>query len=533
MQAAKTTGAEGAKSEERQGCLEKDYRVVERYPLYEPYAYAVILEHVDTGAHKYCVDELRLTRKERRIFRRIVEALQWELKLPEEVEDPQKYLREEARRVVEKFRISLGEMPGVSWHKIMYYIERDVIGFGPIDPLMRDPYIEDISCNGVGVPVYVWHRKYESLPTNIVFTSHDELDEYVLRLAHISGKHISTAFPILDAILPGGHRLAATFKKEVSTKGSTFTIRKFREQPVTIAEMIRRNTLTAEMAAYLWIAMENKLTAMVMGVTGSGKTTTLNALATLFRPTIKVVTIEDTPELKIPLENWVQLVARPSYGVGTEKIGEVTLFDLVKVSLRYRPDVIIVGEVRGEEAYVLFQAIATGHGGLTTLHAESVEAAVKRLTSPPMNIPPGYIPLMNLAIIIKRVRIRTPENPQGRIERRITDLYEILDYGNYKRVARWDAFTDTFETFFQESEMLRRIGMQIGMTHEELLAELEKRAKVLQWMAEKGVNTVEEVAKIVQSYYSRPDEVYKRAEEELAKIARRRRRRKIGKRASA
>ena len=516
----------GGGGEEQRGCLEKGYEVVERYPLYEPYAYAVILRNIETGGYKYCVDELKLTRREKRIFQRIVEALQWELKLPEEVEDPRNYLREEARRVVNKFRISLGDVPGVSWHKIMYYIERDVIGFGPIDPLMRDPYIEDISCNGVGIPVYVWHRKYESVPTNIVFKSHDELDEYVLRLAHISGKHISTAFPILDAILPGGHRLAATFKKEVSTKGSTFTIRKFREQPVTIAEMIRRKTLTAEIAAYLWISMENKLTAMVMGVTGAGKTTMLNALATLFRPTIKVVTIEDTPELKIPLENWVQLVARPSYGVGPEKVGEITLFDLVKVSLRYRPDVIIVGEVRGEEAYVLFQAIATGHGGLTTLHAESVEAAVKRLTSPPMNIPPGYIPLMNLAIIIKRVRIRTPDNPQGRIERRVTDLYEILDYNNYKRVARWDAFTDSFETFFKESEMLRRIGIQIGMTMEDMLEELEKRAKVLQWMAEKGVSTVEEVAKIVQSYYSRPEETYKRAVAELEKIARRRRRRR-------
>lgn len=526
MARAEAVEAEGATSEQR-GCIERGYEVVERYPLYEPYAYAVILRNVETGGYKYCVDELPLTRRERRIFKRIVEALQWELKLPEEVEDPREYLREEARRVIHKFRISLGDVPGVSWHKIMYYIERDVIGFGPIDPLMRDPYIEDISCNGVGIPVYVWHRKYESVPTNIVFRSHDELDEYVLRLAHISGKHISTAFPILDAILPGGHRLAATFKKEVSTKGSTFTIRKFREQPVTIAEMIRRKTLTAEIAAYLWIAMENKLTAMVMGVTGSGKTTTLNALATLFRPTIKVVTIEDTPELKIPLENWVQLVARPSYGIGAEKVGEVTLFDLVKVSLRYRPDVIIVGEVRGEEAYVLFQAIATGHGGLTTLHAESVEAAVKRLTSPPMNIPPGYIPLMNLAIIIKRVRIRTPENPQGRIERRITDVFEILEYDNYKRVARWDAFTDTFETFFHESEMLRRIGMQIGMTHEEMLAELERRAKVLRVDGREGCQApVEEVAKIVQSYYSRPDEVYKRAEAELERLARRRRKRR-------
>jgi len=335
------------------------FKEVETYPLYDPWAWARIFQNPDTNETVYWVDEIPLTESEKKVYKRIMEILYWELKPPTSGEEGLEYFKEEAKRIAMEYRIRFGKTPGVSWSKILYYVERDVVGYGPIDPLMRDKYIEDISCNGVGKPVYVWHRRYEYIPTNIVFNSEKELDSLVVRLAHKAGKHISVAFPVVDAILPGGHRLAATFRKEVSTSGSTFTIRKFREDPITIIDMIEWRNLSPELAAYLWLLIEHKKTGLILGITGSGKTSTLNALATLFRPTVKVVTIEDTPELRLPLENWVQLVARPSYGVGPQKIGEITLYDLVKVSLRYRPDVIIVGEVRGEEAYVLFQAIAS------------------------------------------------------------------------------------------------------------------------------------------------------------------------------
>ena len=335
------------------------FKEVEAYPLYEPWAWARILQDPDTGETVYWLDEIPLTSSEKGIYDKIMEILYWELKPPPSEEHHLEYFKKEAKRIVMEYRIRLGRTPGVSWSKILYYVERDAIGFGAIDPLMRDQNIEDISCDGVGRPVYVWHRRYEYIPTNIVFNTEAELDALVVKLAHKAGKHISVAFPIVDAILPGGHRLAATFRREVSTSGSTFTIRKFREDPITIVDMIKWRTLSPELAAYLWMLIEHKKTGLILGITGSGKTSTLNALATLFRPTIKVVTIEDTPELRLPLENWVQLVARPSYGIGPQKIGEITLYDLIKVSLRYRPDVIIVGEVRGEEAYVLFQAIAS------------------------------------------------------------------------------------------------------------------------------------------------------------------------------
>ena len=335
------------------------FKEIEAYPLYEPWAWARILQDPDTGETVYWLDEIPLTSSEKDIYDKIMEILYWELRPPPSEEHHLEYFKKEAKRIVMEYRIRLGRTPGVSWSKILYYVERDAVGFGAIDPLMRDQNIEDISCDGIGKPVYVWHRRYEYIPTNIVFNTEAELDALVVKLAHKAGKHISVAFPIVDAILPGGHRLAATFRREVSTSGSTFTIRKFREDPITIVDMIKWGTLSPELAAYLWMLIEHKKTGLILGVTGSGKTSTLNALATLFRPTIKVVTIEDTPELKLPLENWVQLVARPSYGIGPQKIGEITLYDLIKVSLRYRPDVIIVGEVRGEEAYVLFQAIAS------------------------------------------------------------------------------------------------------------------------------------------------------------------------------
>ncbi len=469
------------------------------YPLYEPWAYAFIVEDPKTGKIVYNVEEVSMNETELETYKEIIDYITWELEPPEEITDAREYLMKYARKAIRLFQIRLGRTPGLSWAKISYYVERDLLGYGPLDPIFRDPNVEDISCNGVGIPVYVWHRRYESLPTNIVFNSEKELDEYILKLAHMAGKHISVAYPILDAILPGGHRVAATFRKEVSTKGSTFTIRKFRADPITIIDLIDYRTISPEIAAYFWLIMDYKITTLILGVTGAGKTSTLNALANLLRPTYKIVTIEDTPELRLPQENWVQLVSRPSY-LATGGIGEITLFHLVKVSLRYRPDVIIVGEVRGEEAYVLFQAIATGHSGMTTLHAESIDAAVKRLTSPPMNIPPSYIPLINVAMVIKRV-IRTDETGRPRPARRITNIWEIEDYEKYREIARWDPIRDTFNLKLNDSIVLKKISDLTGKSIEGLIEEIARRKAILEWLAANRIRSYREVATYVQKYY--------------------------------
>ncbi len=480
----------------------KGYRKIESYSVREPFAYINIVEDEATGRIFYEVYEISLSEDEQRIYNQIKDFIIWELKPIVSLDiDATREILKTARRVIREFQIRFTKTPGLSWSKIEYYVERDLAGYGILDPIFRDRYIEDISCNGPRKPIYVWHRKYESIPTNIEFSSEEDLDEYLLKLAHMAGKHISVAYPVLDAILPGGHRLAATFRKEVSTSGSTFTIRKFSESPITIADLISFNTISSEIAAYFWLAMDYKLTTLILGVTGSGKTSTLNALATLLRPTYKVVTIEDTPELRLPHDNWVQLVSRPSY-IGSG-VGEVSLFHLVRLSLRYRPDVIIVGEVRGEEAFVLFQAIATGHSGMTTLHAENIDAAVKRLTSKPMDIPESYIPLINIAMVIRRVQIRD-ERGRVRPARRITNVWEVRDFNDYMEIARWNPIEDTFSIDIKNSIMLKRIGELTGLSIDSLLEELRKRKAVLDWLVETGRNDYRSVATYIHRYYIDP-----------------------------
>lgn len=345
---------------ERLISLRTDYRILENYPLYDPWARALILERKTDGSIIYFVDEIPLTAEEQEIYDRIMDILYWELEPAPSGVDPIEHFKHQASSIIKRFALRFKSTihPGISWGKVEYYILRDTIEYDVITPLMKDPAIEDISCDGVGKPVYVWHQRYESIPTNIRFTREEDLDSLVVKLAHKAGKHVSVAFPIIDAILPEGHRLAATYKREVSRHGSSFTIRKFKEKPLSIVDLIRGGTLSSELAAYFWKLMEYNMTGLIMGVTGAGKTTLLNAIATLLRPTIKIVTIEDTPELRLTHENWVQLYSRPSYGFEAG-LAEITLYDLVRVSLRYRPDVLIVGEVRGEEAKVLFQAIAS------------------------------------------------------------------------------------------------------------------------------------------------------------------------------
>ncbi len=479
----------------------KGYRIIETYPVVEPFASINIVEDETSGKLFYEVYEISLTSEEREIYKQIYEHMIWEIKPTATLSsDAINEIRSTARRIMNLFQIRFPRTPSLSWSKINYYIERDFLGYGVLDPVFRDRYIEDISCNGPGKPVYVWHRKYESLPTNVVFSTVEELDEYILKLAHMAGKHISVAYPVLDAILPGGHRVAATYGKEVSTSGSTFTIRKFSESPITIADMINFGTISSELAAYFWLAMDYKMTTLVLGVTGAGKTSTLNALATLLRPTYKVVTIEDTPELRLPLENWVQLVSRPSYLGGA---GEVSLYQLVRVSLRYRPDVIVVGEVRGDEAYVLFQSIATGHSGITTLHAESIDAAVKRLTSPPMNIPPSYIPLINIALLIRRITL-ADEKGRLRPARKITNVWEVRDFGEYEEIAKWDPAKNRFTVRLDNSLVLSRISDLTGKTREELLEELVRRKMILEWLVATRKTTYKDVATWIQKYYLDP-----------------------------
>ncbi|MEM2103944.1 MAG: type II/IV secretion system ATPase subunit [Candidatus Bathyarchaeia archaeon] len=487
----------------------RNLKVVDRYPLYEPFAHVAIVQNPKTGEYKYILDELQLDPLERSVYQRILEILLAEIESPkEEILDPRKFFAEEAKKIVGKYRISLGWLPDVSWYKILYHAERDLVGFGRIDPLMRDPNIEDISCDGVGKPVYVWHRNYESIETNLEFETDEELDNMVVKLVHMAGKHVSSAFPIVDASLPGKHRLAVCYRREITPFGTAFTIRKFREDPYSVIDLINLGTFSEEMAAYFWMCLENRASVMVLGGTAAGKTTALNALACLIKPGSKIITIEETAELNLPHENWVSLIARQSYGLGGSTVGEVTLFDLVKTSMRHRPDILIVGEVRGQEAYVLFQALATGHGGMCTMHAENLDSAIKRLTQKPMDIAPAYIPLMNIVLSVQRVHLI--KSGERKACRRVMNVNEIADYEDYRTVFKWNPAEDEHSPALNKSVALAKISEKLGINQKDLIEEVEKRREILHWMRERNVRSYRDVAAIIAEYYARPAQMYEK-----------------------
>jgi flagellar protein FlaI len=489
--------------------LSKGVKIIDKYPLYEPFAQVIIIQDPKTGENKYILDELQLDPMERGIYLRILEILLAEIESPkEEITDPRKFFAEEAKKIVDKYRITLGWLPDVSWYKILYHAERDLVGFGKIDPLMRDPNIEDISCDGVQKPVYIWHRNFESLETNLQFESDEDVDNLVVKLVHMAGKHVSSAFPIVDASLPGKHRLAVAYRREITPFGTAFTIRKFRDDPYSIIDLINIGTFTEEMAAYLWICLENRASIMVLGGTAAGKTTALNALACLIKPGSKIMTIEETAELNLSHENWVSLISRQSYGLGGSSVGEVALFDLVKTCMRHRPDLMIVGEVRGQEAYVLFQALATGHGGMCTMHAENVQSAVRRLTQKPMDISPAYIPLMNIVMSVQRVHL--VKNGEKKAYRRVLSVNEIIDAEKFVNPFKWDPIKDQQAIDLEGSFLLGNFSERLGITREQLIAEMNRRTDVLRWMRKGNIRSYKEVASIIAEYYARPQEFYRK-----------------------
>ncbi len=494
-----------------------EYQIVETYWIREPFSKVTIASIPELGgAYSYFVSEVELLEEERKATDKLIEILSAELKPPtvEEEVDLRKHVLAEAENMISKYRSTLA-IAKESKDKILYYVERDLLGFGPIHTMVLDPRIEDISCEGVDTPVYVWHRDYEGLPSNLVFLDGKHLDDLIVKLAHIGGKHVSTAFPIVDTMIYGKHRFVATFKREVTPKGSTFTIRKFREKPLSIVELVKSHTLTARMAAYFWLLLENRMSIIIIGGTGAGKTTLLNGLASLINPAMKICTVEEIAELNLSHENWVQFVSRESYGIGGAASSAIPLFSLVKTTLRYRPDYIVVGEVRGEEAFVLFQALATGHGGMCTLHAEDVDYAIKRLTSPPMNVAEVYIPLMNVVAEVERVHLPKPVSG-SLFGRRVREVSEVISHKEFTKVFNWNPLTDDFSSRLEESILLRKISLRTGKDFQDLIDEIDRREVVIKWMVEKGILQTEDVAKVISQYYISPEAMYNIASMELA-----------------
>jgi flagellar protein FlaI len=484
------------------------YREV--YAIQEPYVYAAIVKEPETQKIRYEIIEPTLQKEEEKQLYEIKSLLMEEadvnLKEIATREKAEGYLREKTKQIIRKYHI---RVQSEAIDKLIYYVLRDFIGYGKIDPLMKDHFIEDISADGTNIPIYVWHRIYESLPTNAIFKQEKELDSFIIRLAYLAGKNISIASPIIDASLPEGSRVQLTYGSEVTRRGSTFTIRRFRADPLTISDLIALNTLSSEMAAYLWFVMENRASVIVAGGVAAGKTTMLNCLSMFIKPEMKIVSVEDTQELNLPHENWIPSVVRIGFGHEDRKSGSITLFDLLKAAVRQRPDYIIVGEVRGEEAYTLFQAMATGHLGMSTIHAESVEAVMNRLESEPMNIPKPLIAMADVIMVLTRTEIA------GKPARRTSTTAEVTGLDSKTKellseeVFRWNPREDRF-VFSGHSNTLNRHAKKLDLGEEDIRHELYTRRTVLEWMVGKGIRHQIDVANVIREYYANPQRVFQK-----------------------
>ncbi len=481
--------------------------ILEVFKVNAPFGYAALTKDSETHELQYIVFEPTLTEEEKKTFQQIRDFLieQLDVTMPELEGDEkaEEYLKKQVKKIINDFHIHVNEH---NVEKILYYIVRDYVGYGKIDIIMRDPLIEDINCNGINRPVYVWHRDYESVQSNVSFTSETELNSFIVRLAYRTGRMISIANPILDAALPDGSRIQMTYGKVVTKSGSTFTIRKFKADPYTIIDLIKLGTLSSRIAALSWYLIENKYNIFVCGPTASGKTTTLNCLANFIHPDQKVVTIEDTPEIRLHQENWFRSVTRPSVGASSE----ISLFDLLKAAMRQRPDYIIVGEIRGAEAYTLFQAIATGHGGISTLHAESVAAAIHRLETEPMKIPRSLVVGLNVIMIQQRLQIG--DKPARRLIT-TTELVGLDPRTNEvitNELFKYKPEDDTYQ-YSGRSYHLERIAKSLGKISKEVASEIDKRKILLDWMVKNNIREFSEVSEIIRGFYTNPEEALKLA----------------------
>ncbi len=378
---------------------------------------------------------------------------------------------------------------------LYYYLKRDLSGYGPLDVLMHDSAIEDMSCNGQDLPVFIFHRIYGSLPTSIVFAE-NELNQFVLKLAQKANKQVSLSNPMVDATLPDGARIQLTYSEVVSTKGSSFTIRKFREEPMTPLDLIGLKTYDSELLAFLWLAIENHKSMIIAGGTASGKTSTMNAVSLFIPQNAKIVSLEDTREIQLPHKNWLPTQTRELIASGV-KGDDIDLFSLLKACMRQRPEFIIVGEVRGREAQTLFQAMNTGHATLSTIHAGSVQEAVNRLTHDPINVSPVMFTALDLIVIqslysfgntrIRRcVSINEIEvDKNGEIQS--TPLYE------------WEMESDKFLKKTEKSRVLADIAAHRGWSDEEVRAQLQKRQEFFTWALEVRPPDIQDLANAIHN----------------------------------
>jgi len=504
---------------------EKHINEIEIQEINPGFSYVRINYDTISNEYLYEVIEPKLTTDEEFILEflktKLVDAFEFvELESNEEKE---RYLRDLAVKVLRENEIHLTPE---SREKILYYVIRDFIGYGLIGVPMIDPNVEDISCDGVKIPIYIFHRKYGSIKSNLRFESHRELDGFVVWLVQRCGKHISVANPMVDATVPDGSRLQATLGEHVTKRGSSFTIRRFRENPFTPVDLLKFKTMSTEMMAYIWVAIESGQSMMVCGGTASGKTTTLNAVLLFIPPQMKIVSIEDTRELNLPHENWIPSLTRSGFGgkslITGKAAGEIDMFDLLTAALRQRPQYLMVGEVRGAEAYIVFQAMATGKTCYTTFHAESVAAMVHRMENPPINLPRALVAALNIVLLQGQVKVGT------KMTRRVKNLTEIVGIDPETNelitnsVYSWNPADDTF-SYSGHSYVYEKVAAAKNWSMKEMEREIKRRCDILEYMklveskrSKSEPFTYKDVARLVSWYYKEPEAVMEMVRKALA-----------------
>ena len=482
-------------------------RVDVRYCLIAPFAYAHIYWDKKEYELVYSIEEPKLNEEELMQKNQIVASMRSMINFEEVIGIGKETLFEYLDRRLKLLAIELGfDMSYDTYKKIYYYLCRDFIGFNETEVLLRDYFVEDIECNGANTPVYIIHRVFRNLKTNLVFKNNEVLESFVEKLAQRSGKYVSYAKPILDASLPDGSRVNATYTKDITSKGPTFTIRKFTKTPWTPPQLIGFNTMSPEMLAYLWMLIQYKMNLLVVGGTASGKTTLLNAIAFFIPPESRVVSIEDTRELNLPRDNWLPSVSRSATGVGG--LGEIDLFELLRASFRQAPDYVIVGEVRGKEASVLFQGMASGHSSIATIHADSVETVIKRLETPPIELSPTLLNVLDSLCIMTHAIVK---NQETRKLREIVEVSNVSPDGiaTTNTPFTWNSGEDRFY-FKKESNMFKKITERFGLTQEEIFTEFRRRAELLYKLYQQKIFEFHDVQDIINEYYKKPKEVLKR-----------------------
>ena len=476
----------------------ENHEEVERLWVNKPYAYVSILRRDGEEKYRYFVHEPILTEFEEYVREDLVKILRNSLMYQDlEAEEEREVIFEQkAKEIISDH--AAATIDDGSLLKLKYYLLRDFVHLGPIDPVMRDPNIEDISCDGIDIPVYVYHAEHRDLQSNISFDK-QRLSSFALRLAQRAGEQVSVSEPLMDGTLPDGSRVQLTFGSDVATRGSNFTIRKFANIPFTPVDLIERGTFSVEQMAYFWLAIENNRSLIFSGGTGSGKTTSMNAVSMFIPEDAKVVSIEDTREMTLPHDNWIQSLTRES--ITAEGRGRVSMYELLQAALRQRPEYLLVGEIRTEQnvAFTFFQAIGTGHTAYTTIHAESVEGVLNRLENKPLDVPPQMVLELDIVSIQKQTF------KDGDRVRRNDGVTEILPGGDAKEsiraidIFKRDAETDTISRV-NNSQVLQEIADDRGWSGRELAEELRAREDFLQYLVDNDISSYQEVTSAIHMF---------------------------------